>query len=147
MRRVLLGLFAQPLPRRRKSNGLSKWLELCEPRVVMSAKAIATAAPPANFAGTWTLTSQFGTGEAVITQEGSAVEADIDLGIPGGTLEAGGKAIGQKLKLKAKGEFQNQPAKGKVRGTLTDDTHFDGFAKVKLAGQKYVLEFTAELQP
>ena len=147
MRRVLSGLFSQPLSRRRKSSGLSKWLEGCEPRVVMSAKAIATAAPPANFAGTWTLTSQFGTGEAVITQEGAEVEADIDLGIPGGTLEAGGKAIGQKLKLKAKGEFQNQPAKGKVRGTLTDATHFNGFAKVKLAGQKYILDFTAELQP
>lgn len=144
MKRYLPGLFSQSLPRRRKSNGgLSSSLEGCESRVVLSAKAIATAAPPADFAGTWTLTSQFGTGEAVITQEGSAVEAQIDLGIPGGTLEAGGKVIGQKLKLKAKGEFQGQPAKGKVRGELTSPTQFNGFAKVKLAGQKYILEFTA----
>lgn len=148
---LFFGLFGSPSVRRRKSSGgLLSRVEGCESRVVLSAnavaKGVATAAVPANFAGTWTLTSQFGTGEAVITQEGAAVEASIDLGIPGGELEAGGKAVGDKLKLKAKGEFQGQPAKGKVRGTLTDATHFSGFAKVKLAGQKYILDFTAALQ-
>ena len=58
MRRFLSGLFAKPITRRRKSAGwVADSVERCESRVVLSANAIArgvaTAAVPANFAGTW----------------------------------------------------------------------------------------------
>lgn len=138
-------------PARRKKTQLSEnvcaVVNQCEPRIVMSAHSLAKVAPaaaaPADFSGHWNLQSSFGTGTADITQDPGSTKVTAVIALGPITLNAKGHAKGDQLILKAKGQYQGAPAKGKVTGQLSDPTHFAGTANAKFLGQKHSLPFTA----
>lgn len=141
-------VFHQPARRQKNvlNDNIAAIVDQCEPRIVMSAHALAKAAAASipDFSGHWNLQSSFGTGTADITQTQGSKKVTAVIDLRPITLNATGHTKGADgLVLKAKGQYQGAPAKGKVTGQLTDPTHFSGTAAAKFLGQKQSIDFTA----
>lgn len=141
---MMLHHFLKSAGRRRNSSPVAAETILLENRIVLSATPAAATA--ADFTGHWALQFTGSTGSTVeIDQTGGQAHANFVLKTATNiyNFEFLNKAPhGTVLKLKAKGEFNGEPAKARVKLQLSDETHFSGPFKGKVQGQAINLALT-----
>lgn len=142
-------------PQRRKHRSTGFFFDTYEDRTLLSgvaiypqpAAAVATeeatpaAESPADFGGTWNISSSIGGGTAQIQQEGKKLEIQFI----GGDFDddAHGKVKGNTAKAKFKISFEGGNLKGKINATLESVTDMSGNVVGKVPGLgKQTVSFT-----
>lgn len=130
----LLGLRSLSSNRRAiRKSAVSRALDVCEDRVLLSATALSKAKPAAEsagFVGTWTVHSNVGDGDAIITsQGGSSIKVHLTFNFQ--SFDVNCTTTENHAKGKINSQFLGGPIVGKFVGELKDANTIEGHAKIK----------------
>jgi len=134
-----------------RKSPLGRSCEYFEQRTLLSASALApqvvkSVSPndtPANFAGNWSITSNKGSGDAAITQEGSTIQVHLTFNFQ--SFDVTCNVTDNHAAGKINSTFLGQPIIGKFKVELNDANHSEGTAKIKKSAEgKLRVSFTAE---
>lgn len=152
MKSLMTRLFRSAPARRSVSRSSICAIDSYEDRTLLSGVAIypqpaavsPAADPPADFSGTWNISSPQGDGTAEITQNGA--DAQVALSFGGFVFNTDAKVKGNVAKAKINETIGGFAIKGKMTTTLLEPGAFEGTAKIKKSPiGKITLDFTGSL--
>ncbi|MFO1022349.1 MAG: hypothetical protein U0903_16890 [Planctomycetales bacterium] len=115
-----------------RKSAVSRALDVCEDRVLLSASSLGKAKPAveaADFTGTWTVHSNVGDGDAVITQQGAGIKVHLTLNFQ--SFDVSCNTTDNHAKGKINTQFLGGPIVGKFVAELKDANTIEGHAKIK----------------